>query len=180
MRRNTFGRLGLAIGIVAASAALLPAAAFPARASSATSLVSLQAGVLYRLNLVRRDHHLVPLKLDPRLSAAATAHTSQMLADGYFDHSSAGGQPFWQRIREFYSASHYSYWSVGENLLWTNGRIDGTQALTDWMNSPEHRANILTPEWREIGIAAQFDPNAPGAYGHSAVTVVATDFGVRH
>jgi uncharacterized protein YkwD len=49
-----------------------------------------------------------------------------------------------------------------------------------WMASPEHRANILNPAWRQIGIAAVNSPSAPGTYGGHDVTVVTTDFGVRH
>ena len=47
------------------------------------------------------------------------------------------------------------------------------------MQSPEHRANILTPEWREIGIAAIHADSAGGPYRDSPVTVITTDFGVR-
>jgi uncharacterized protein YkwD len=47
------------------------------------------------------------------------------------------------------------------------------------MNSPEHRANILDPNWREIGISAQHAA-APGTYKGLEVTVITTDFGVRH
>jgi uncharacterized protein YkwD len=48
------------------------------------------------------------------------------------------------------------------------------------MASPEHRDNILTPRWREIGISALHVPAAPGTYHGQEVTVITTDFGVRH
>jgi uncharacterized protein YkwD len=48
-----------------------------------------------------------------------------------------------------------------------------------WMASPPHRANILNPNWREIGIASASRADAPGAYDDLNVTVVTTDFGVR-
>jgi uncharacterized protein YkwD len=47
------------------------------------------------------------------------------------------------------------------------------------MSSPEHRANILDPNWREIGVSAQHVASAPGAYKGLEVTVITTDFGVR-
>jgi uncharacterized protein YkwD len=47
------------------------------------------------------------------------------------------------------------------------------------MHSPEHRANILKPEWREIGVSAVHLDTAPGTYGGRPVTIVTTDFGVR-
>ena len=57
--------------------------------------------------------------------------------------------------------------------------VDAAQAVQWWMQSPEHRANILTPEWREIGIAAIHADSAGGPYRDSPVTVITTDFGVR-
>ncbi len=48
-----------------------------------------------------------------------------------------------------------------------------------WMRSPEHRANILAPRWREVGIAAVHLDSAPGLFRGLPVTIVTTDFGVR-
>jgi uncharacterized protein YkwD len=48
------------------------------------------------------------------------------------------------------------------------------------MHSPEHRANILTARWRDIGIAAVHVDSAPGTYQNLPVTIITTDFGVRH
>jgi uncharacterized protein YkwD len=47
------------------------------------------------------------------------------------------------------------------------------------MQSPGHRQNILTPQWREIGLAAVTVHGAPGVYGGMDVVIVTTDFGVR-
>jgi uncharacterized protein YkwD len=47
------------------------------------------------------------------------------------------------------------------------------------MASPEHRQNILTARWREIGISAIHSDSAPGTFGGRPVTVITTDFGVR-
>jgi len=165
--------------VLVAVAALLPATASPARSGALSSLAALQTGVLAQLNRIREEHGLQPLKLDSALSAAAREHTDEMLSDGYFAHESADGQAFWKRIERYYPSSQFGYWSVGENLLWVPGSLDADAALKLWMASPEHRANILLPSWRQIGIAAEFDSGAPGVYGGSSVTVVATDFGVR-
>jgi uncharacterized protein YkwD len=48
------------------------------------------------------------------------------------------------------------------------------------MNSPEHRANILAARWRQIGISAVHLQAAPGSYRGREVTIITTDFGVRH
>ena len=102
-----------------------------------------------------------------------------MLNDGYFAHNSADGSAFWQRIARRYPSTQYRYWSVGENLLWSGESVDATTALNLWLASPEHRANILDPEWREIGVAALYEADAPGAFGGYTATLVTTDFGVR-
>jgi uncharacterized protein YkwD len=167
--------------LAAALAAFLPAQAAPTTVVAASpSLASLQAGVLVDLNQIRIAHGLVPLTINPELSAAAAQHTGEMLSDGYFAHNSFDGTLFWRRIERFYPSTHYEYWSVGENLLWSGGPIDARQALAMWMASPEHRANILTRRWREIGIAAESEIHAPGVYDGYNVTVVATDFGARN
>ena len=49
-----------------------------------------------------------------------------------------------------------------------------------WMRSPPHRANLLDPDWTQIGVAALSVPSAPGIYSGRHVMVVTVDFGVRH
>ena len=82
------------------------------------------------------------------------AHSVEMAYDGYFDHSSRDGTPFWKRVDQWYGSSGYRFWSVGENILWSSPNLTPGRAIALWMASPEHRANILNPQWREIGVAA--------------------------
>ena len=156
--------------------------ASPAGASSqrpATSLSTLEQGVLADINALRKEHGLAPLRLSANLSAAARQHSSEMAARGYFSHSSANGSSFDRRIARYYPMSGSHYWSVGENLLWSSPDVDAGGALDMWWNSPEHRKNMLTARWREIGLSAVHVASAPGAYGGREVTIVTTDFGVR-
>ncbi|HZT90751.1 MAG TPA: CAP domain-containing protein [Gaiellaceae bacterium] len=172
-----------AIAAVFAAACLVPAAAMPAPARAhraANAMAVLDQGVLQQLNEIRAQHGLVPLRLSAKLSAAAAQHSREMAADGYFQHNSYDGTAFWKRIQRFYGATGYGFWSVGENLLWSSPDVDAAGALQLWMHSPEHRANILTARWREIGIAAVHVASAPGAYHGLPVTIITTDFGVRH
>jgi uncharacterized protein YkwD len=172
-----------AIVAVFAVACLAPAAALPASArthAAGSAMAALDQGVLEQLNAIRVQHGLVPLRLNPSLSAAASQHTREMAADGYFEHNSHDGTAFWKRIQHFYGAHGYGYWSVGENLLWSSPDVDAAAALQLWMHSPEHRANILTARWRDIGIAAVHVDSAPGTYQNLPVTIITTDFGVRH
>jgi uncharacterized protein YkwD len=107
------------------------------------------------------------------------AHTRDMVANGYFAHSSADGEPFWRRIASFYPDGNYGYWSVGENLFWSNGAATPGAGVKAWMASPEHRATILDPRWTQIGVAAVSSAAAPGAFANRDVTVITADFGVR-
>ena len=157
--------------------------ASPAGASSqrpAASLSSLEQGVLADINALRKEHDLAPLRLSASLSAAARQHSSEMAARGYFSHDSANGSSFDKRIARYYPMGRNHYWSVGENLLWSSPDVDAGGALDMWWNSPEHRKNMLTARWREIGLSAVHVASAPGTYGGREVTIVTTDFGVRH
>jgi uncharacterized protein YkwD len=99
--------------------------------------------------------------------------------DGYFAHTSANGTAFWRRIQHYYRTGRYSYWAVGENLLWAAPRVSAGRAMQMWIASPEHLRNLLTTQWRQIGISAVHVVGAPGVYHGRRVTIITTDFGVR-
>jgi uncharacterized protein YkwD len=158
-------------------------AASPAGATAnrpATAMSTLEQGVLADINSLRAQHGLAPLRISSRLAAAARQHSAEMAARGYFSHDSANGSSFDKRIARYYPMGGSHYWSVGENLLWSSPDVDAGGALTMWWNSPEHRKNMLSPRWREIGLSAVHVMTAPGTYGGREVTIVTTDFGVRH
>jgi uncharacterized protein YkwD len=176
------GKIATVIAALLAAVALSSVAtAAPATPSTtgATRIAALETDVLAQLNAIRADHGLVPLKLSKTLATAANQHSLQMGQVGYFKHESADGSAFWKRVEKFYPSKGTRYWAVGENLLWSSPDVDGPGALKLWMESPEHRANILTAKWREIGISAVQVPAAPGTFSGLDVTILTTDFGVR-
>ena len=172
-------RVVIAVALVAMVGALAAPAAQSGKATTRVALTSLESGVLAQLNKIRAEHGLQPLKISARLTAAATQHSKEMGTAGYFEHNSNDGTAFWKRINRWYASSGFGYWSVGENLLWSSPAVDPAGALQLWMNSPEHRANILTARWREIGISAEHFAAAPGTYKGLEVTIITTDFGFR-
>jgi len=125
------------------------------------------------------QHGLQPVQISARLTASAAQHSKEMGTDGYFEHNSNDGTAFWKRIGHWYGSNGYGYWSVGENLLWSSPQVDPAGAMQLWMNSPEHKANILNARWREIGISAMHFASAPGTYNGLEVTIITTDFGIR-
>ncbi|NUR78136.1 MAG: CAP domain-containing protein [Thermoleophilia bacterium] len=173
-------KIASAVALFALIGALAAPAAHSRQANTRVVLTSLESGVLADLNQIRAQHGLKPLGISARLTAAAAQHSREMGADGYFQHESHDGTAFWKRIGRYYGSTGYGYWSVGENLLWSSPQVDASGALNLWMNSPEHRKNILTPRWREIGISALHFASAPGTYKGLEVTIITTDFGVRH
>src|SRR2546421_1094414 len=172
-------RIVVAVALIALLGALAAPTARSGKAATRVTLTSLESGVLSELNQIRAQHGLQPLKISARLTAASAQHSREMGTAGYFEHNSNDGTAFWKRIGRWYGSTGYGYWSVGENLLWSSPDVDAHQALELWMNSPEHRANILTPRWREIGISAQHYATAPGTYKGLEVTIITTDFGIR-
>jgi uncharacterized protein YkwD len=145
-----------------------------------TQLRSLDSKVISAINAFRRAHGLVPLRKSAALHASARQHSVEMGADGYFAHSSADGTECSKRIEGFYRSRGYAYWSVGENLLWSTPSISASRALRFWIASPGHVANLLNPHFRSLGVASVHVTDASGVYAGHPVTIITTDFGVRH
>jgi uncharacterized protein YkwD len=141
-------------------------------------LNTLELDIVARINAQRTARGLRPLRVSRGLTAAATYHTRQMGQLGFFEHESATGAAFWRRIERFYPSGR-GYWSVGENLFYESPDTTASSAVREWMQSPPHRENILTQEWRDVGISAEHFESAPGTYGGRSVTIVTADFGVR-
>jgi uncharacterized protein YkwD len=150
-----------------------------ARAVNVRRAASFETQVLAQVNAVRAQHGLGALRLSAQLGAAAAQHSTQMARLGYFSHNSANGASMGSRVRGFYSTAGRRYWAVGENLLWASPSVGPRGAVTLWMGSPGHRANLLSGQWREIGISALHAASAPGVYGGHEVTIVTADFGIR-
>jgi uncharacterized protein YkwD len=167
------------VALVALLGSLAAPPAHSGQAANRVALSSLESGILSDLNKIRAQHGLQPVKISVRFTASAVQHSKEMGTDGYFEHSSHDGTAFWKRIVHWYGQTGYRYWSVGENLLWSSPDVDPARAMQLWMNSPEHRANILSARWREIGISAEHFAAAPGTYKGLEVTIITTDFGVR-
>ena len=162
-------------GLVLATAGVAAAA----RTNQSVRLTALDSTLLTQINVLRQAHHLTPVMLSRQLNVAANQHTSEMARAGYFDHASLDHTAPDTRIERSYPSAGHRSWSVGENLLFVAPDVTAAEAITAWMNSPEHKANLLDPSWREIGISARHSASAPGIYGNEAVTIITTDFGVR-
>ena len=151
----------------------------PAAKRAATALSALEAQVLADVNATRRQRGLRPLRFSTALARAADTHSRDMARRGFFSHNSPDGSAFWRRVQRFYPSSGFRSWAVGENLVWASPDLSSSSALSMWMGSPPHRANLLSRQWREIGLSAVHVIAAPGVFGGHPVTVVTADFGAR-
>jgi uncharacterized protein YkwD len=167
-----FGVLAFA-AMLAFPAGAIGQASAPRVTPSATSQV-----LLADLNAVRRSHNLPILRVSPELEAAARNHARSMARLGYFDHDFAG-LAFASWIQRYYPQLSRRRWTAGENIIWSMQPLTPEDAVRWWMKSPAHRRNILSPEYREIGVAAVDVVRAPGVFQGLDVTIAVTDFGSR-
>jgi uncharacterized protein YkwD len=171
-----------AAGMVAALAVLLmsapSASAACSGANASASQVSnrtLVRATLCVLNAERARRDLGPLRLNRKLSAAGRGHSLAMARDKFFSHDSLGGATFVDRIRRTGYLTGARSWYVGENIAYGSGSRSSPRSIgTAWMNSPPHRANILSKSFREIGIGLAL--GTPVGSGGATYT---TDFGQR-
>lgn len=110
------------------------------------------------VNRVRSEYGLKTLSFDQTLARIARGHSEDMAQNGYFSHISPNGDD----LRDRYSGK-VSCFRGGENILkQTMIRSDDVKLIVDsWMNSPYHRANILSNWSRQgIGVAVTNDQTA--------------------
>lgn len=173
-----------AAGVLAAVAVLLvsvPSASAAGACSAANASASqaskraLARATLCVLNNARARHNLRPLRLNRKLSRAARRHSRAMARRKFFSHTSLGGASFVDRIRGTGYLSGARRWYVGENIAYGFGSRSSPRSIgSAWMNSPPHRANILSSSFRQIGIGL-----ASGTPVGSGGATYTTDFGRR-
>jgi uncharacterized protein YkwD len=176
------------IAVCAATAVGLLAVGVPVSgAATLSERNALESRLAYRINLVRKNHGLRPLRVVPRLARAADRHAGSMAGAAYFRHElfTPRRDPDWTAfgrwIRWYYPGPGYSSWSAGENLAWGAPEISARQTVSRWMASPMHRANLLEPSWRHLGMAAIHVTAPAGYFGDwDEVTIVVADFGRRY
>lgn len=118
--------------------------------------------VLHLTNLEREQNGVPPLRWHDQLAAAAEGHCIDMANQDYFDHTSLDGRSPWDRIR----AEGYDFLAAGENIA--AGYATPAEVMVGWMNSPGHRANILSADFNEMGVGYFFESNDtyPGPVGY--------------
>lgn len=130
-------------------------------AALAPDLPKVEQHIVEMTNQVRRAQNLTALRVNAMLAKAARAYAQKLAQSGQFSHSADGRNP--QQRAE---SAGYKPCSVAENIAMdrdSRGFATGElamQAVAGWMNSPPHRANLLTKSATEIGVGVA---QAPGA-----------------
>jgi len=161
-----------AISFLAVLATTLGVAAGPIapRAAGDARLSQSERTMIRIVNAVRSQYGLRRLRASRALNNAAEHHSSDMLARDFFAHDSSDGTPLDRRLRRYANAR-----TVGETLAALGDRPGIEQTVVQlWMDSPPHRAVVLSPGFRRIGLSQRFGPL--GGFGMAVVTA---DFASR-
>ena len=155
MPRTPTQAIGFLLGFWLAFA-LSPLIVKTAASAEHSNLTSLEADLLAQVNRVRSDHHLVPLVRRSDLDRAALAHSIDMARRGYFSHQSPEGENAVDRLRQ-HGVTDMRL--AAENLGKTTQSDPSAQIVRSWLQSPDHRGNLLAPalNFTGIGIARGAD-----------------------
>jgi uncharacterized protein YkwD len=169
---ETRGMNARTLTLIATSSIALLLAAVAATPASAATAPPPRTALLYRINQVRADHNLAPVYPSSRLQLAATHHSDDMMVRDYFSHTSPTGSTLYTRIVNTGFVRGYS-WLGGETLAWGTGSLAApVSTVNAWLASPEHRAIMLSPQYRWVGIS-----RTCGNYeGHASACVWTADW----
>lgn len=103
--------------------------------------------VLYLVNAERAKAGVPPLKLSDDLQRAASIRAREIVRQ--FSHTRPNGQRFSSLIQD------NGYYRCGENIA--AGYASAEETVNQWMQSPGHRANILRPDYTELGVGYAYE-----------------------
>jgi uncharacterized protein YkwD len=143
----------------------------PTTATAKPRLDGRERAIVRAINRQRAKHGLSNLKSSRRLARAADYHSWEMLDADYFAHESRDGGSFPARVRRY--ANHRA---VGETLALMSGcgRKAARRVVRLWMNSPGHRAVLLSSSFMRVGLGRRI-----GDLSGSRTCLVTADFGSR-
>ena len=159
---------GVTIGICSVvSIVLFGASWFQSILLSSNNFASVVSAVLVDLtNADRTGSGTHALVVNEKLVAAAQAKANDMALRGYFSHNGPDGKEPWVWIKD----AGYAYQHAGENLAIQFS--DSAEVERAWLASPSHRANLLSNQFTEIGVATAY-----GTYQGKQTTFVVQMFG---
>jgi uncharacterized protein YkwD len=151
--------------------ALLSVTSLTTTAAAKPRVDGKERAIVRAINHQRSRHGLAGLRSSRRLARAADFHSWEMLDANYFAHESRDGSSFDERVRRY--ADHNA---LGETLAMLGGcgHRAARKIVRMWMNSPPHRAVLLSGSYRRVGIGSR-----TGNLGGNRTCVVTADFGSK-
>jgi uncharacterized protein YkwD len=122
-----------------------------------------EGALLDLVNAERLRQGLTAYNANGQLQAAARLHSTDMACNGFLSHTGSDGSSVGDRVQR----QGYSWSWVGENIYASGNTSAGAaqQAFDWWMNSAPHRANLLSPNYVDIGIGYEYWAGSPyGGY----------------
>ena len=114
--------------------------------------------VLELFNQLRAERGLEALTVDPRLVQAAQRHSRDMAVGRFLEHEGSDASTVMSRVED----AGYEWTTVSENIA--AGQEFPDSVVVAWMRSPPHRANILSPEMKHVGIGYYLTDDKYGHY----------------
>jgi uncharacterized protein YkwD len=163
--------------VVAAFGAVIVSATEAKKAEAASAVRTCGGGkiklnykeerILHLHNRARKSRGLRLLCVHSKLIKAARAHSTDMIRKDFFGHGNTG-----RRLKRY----GYNWRIYGENIGGGSGRYGRPgNVFKRWMDSRDHRSNILKKGFREVGIGT-----ATGTFkGNRGYTMYTVDFGTR-
>lgn len=127
-----------------------------------------QSGIITWTNIQRNAQGLLPLAENEQLNTAAILKAQDMFENQYFAHVSPSGLD----AGGLTETVGYQFIAIGENLALGNFKNDEA-IVQGWMDSPGHRANILSSRYTEIGVAA-----VKGIFEGESTWIAVQEFGL--
>ncbi len=124
----------------------------PPNGDAGAGLTADERSILEATNAERAQRTLPPLQVDPMLMRLARTQSDRMARLSQISHE-LEGQTFSKRMQE----TGYRFPSCGENCA--EGASTPREAVSDWMSSPGHSANILSKQYTHIGVAVSTSPS---------------------
>ena len=124
------------------------------------------AGLLAATNSARVEQGEKPLANNAQLAEAAKLKVRNMFDKQYWAHTAPDGTAPWH----WFGKVGYAYADAGENLAKNFTTSDST--VSAWLASPTHRANVLKPEYQDVGFAVM-----SGMLGDKPTTLIVALYG---
>lgn len=122
----------------------------PQKTVVSINTLELEKQIHDQINIIRNQAGLKSLSYDDKVAEMAREHSQDMAMNNYFDHTSLDGKTFQDRIISSQIACYPAGENIEQNYQSETNLLDSV--IQTWMNSPEHKQNILSSFYSSEGI----------------------------